>query len=121
MPDKQGNIFERSKTLSDKSKRLEIVLLQNVLHIISATRIFFHQSFNRIDCMNDGGMIAPAEVQADGFQGAGRRLFCDVHGNLPGLRDFLFARLGAQEIIRNREILADDFLDVFDADVARFR
>src|SRR5512140_1540408 len=75
-----------------------------------------HLIFNGLVCVNDGAVVAPAEVKANSFQRGVGEFLRQVHGNLSGVHDLLLPRFCPDEILRYVEVITDCPLDRIDGD-----
>ena len=79
--------------------------------------IGLHHIFHRLIRMNNRAVIAPAEMQPDCLERRICQLLRQIHRDLPRRHDFLFARLCAQEILRDFHVIADGPLNVLDGHI----
>ena len=68
--------------------------------------------------MNHGRVVTTAEENTDVFQRGLGEVFGEVHGNLTGLYNFTFTRFGFNRFNRNVVEVANQLLDILDADFA---
>ena len=71
--------------------RRQLYLLLQFHHIFAEKAVGIHQIFDGLAGVNDGGMVAAAEMLADGLEGIFGEGFGQVHGDLSRLNDLTFA------------------------------
>ena len=77
-------------------------------------RIVAHIVNDGLLSMDNGGVIAASEMQADHVQRACRKLFAQIHGNLSRLHNLLLAGLIAEQLLFYAEKFCRVFLDRLD-------
>src|SRR5690606_3540222 len=104
-------------SLHDALPILELQLLLDRLDDLAEAGVRVHLVLDRLDAVDDGGVVAPAEVEADGLERVARELLREPHRDLAGLHDLPLARAGADEVLRDLDVVAHHALDLLDGEV----
>src|SRR6056297_525294 len=95
----------------------ELNLSADLLNHAAKLFVGFHLVLDGVVRVDHRRMVAPSEVQADGFEGMLRQLLAEVHRDLSGPHHLALARFGAHQVFGDVEVLAHDPLNLLDREV----